>query len=91
MSTDTNGELREQIYKICRNNKEYEASELIMPLIEAEATKAKDELLDELANELPIAERMAWANEDGSLMETKVFQTNMRSFITAHKSGKEKV
>ena len=43
-------------------------------------------VLDRLVEELPISERMAWSNEDGTLMETKVFQTNMKAFIEAERN-----
>lgn len=46
---DPRAELRERIYLICRNNKEYEASELILALFQA----AQQQLITEVLGALP--------------------------------------
>lgn len=50
--------------------------------IEALISNREKLLLDRVETEIAMAERMAWSDEDGSHMETKVFQNNMRGSIT---------
>jgi hypothetical protein len=47
-------------------------------------------LLDRLEEELPISERMAWSDEDGLVMETVVFRTNMKAWLQSERALIEK-